>query len=195
LMMRWRELAPVKWEGPLPLAPELRLNSKTAKKLNPKKMKKIEKPFVSRCRWKGVILYIICFEITELNSKESWGQFHQCSTGSFYARSLTPILLAHGVELRAYFVAMCISKVGRIFVGETEWHLLSPKNDYWHICALRHKVGEIYPWFAAGLYCQNRENSWEPVNLYLVAVIDKILHALLRFTLFIKSYAWIWAVF
>ncbi len=75
-------------------------------------MKKIEKPFVSRCRWKGVILYIICFEMTELNNIESWGQFHQRSTGSFYASSLTPFLLAHGVERKslAYFVAMCISK-------------------------------------------------------------------------------------
>ncbi len=46
---------------------------------------------------------------------------------------------------RAYFVAMCISKVGCIFVGETERHLLVWKNDYRRICALCHKVGEIDP--------------------------------------------------
>ncbi len=53
------------------------------------------------------------------------GQFHQRSTGSFYASRLTPILLAHGVERKswAYFVAMHISKIGCIFVGETERRL------------------------------------------------------------------------
>ncbi len=40
---------------------------------------------------------------------------------------------------------MRISKVGRIFAGETERHLLAPKNDYRRICSLRHKVGEIDP--------------------------------------------------
>ncbi len=57
------------------------------------------------------------------------------------------------------------------------------------------ELNNIESWFAAGLNWQNRENSWEPANLYLVAeiaVIDKILHVLLRFTPFIKSYAWIW---
>jgi hypothetical protein len=40
---------------------------------------------------------------------------------------------------------MRISKVGRIFVGETEQRLPAPKNDNRRICALRHKVGEIDP--------------------------------------------------
>jgi hypothetical protein len=57
------------------------------------------------------------------------------------------------------------------------------------------ELNNIESWFAAGLNWQNRENSWEPANLYLVAeiaVIDKILHVLLRFTPFIKRNAWIW---
>ncbi len=62
---------------------------------------------------------------TEANKgfkKDSLGQFYQRSLGSFYASSLTQILLAHGVEPKiwAYFLAMRISKVGRIFVGETD---------------------------------------------------------------------------
>ncbi len=40
---------------------------------------------------------------------------------------------------------MDTSKVGRIFVGETEEPLPAPKNDYQLSCALRHKVGEIDP--------------------------------------------------
>ncbi len=65
------------------------------------------------------------------------GQFHQHSTRSFYASSLKPILLAHGVERKnwAYFLAMYTSKVGHIFVGETEQPLLSLKNGYRCICA------------------------------------------------------------
>jgi hypothetical protein len=42
-------------------------------------------------------------------------------------------------------VAMHVSKVGHIFVGETEQCLPGSKNDYWHIYALCHKVGEIDP--------------------------------------------------
>ncbi len=62
---------------------------------------------------------------TEANKgfkKDILGQFYQRSLGSFYASSLTQILLVHGVEheILAYFVAMRISKAGRIFVGETE---------------------------------------------------------------------------
>ncbi len=119
-------------------------------------------------------------------------QFHQHSTGSFYANSILEILLAHslkqGSQARgpqaacappdafvrpaehfffgmwpsdqfefetpdlkskswAYFLAICTSKVRHIFVGETEQHLLVPKNDYRRICALRHRVGEIDSWF------------------------------------------------
>jgi hypothetical protein len=40
---------------------------------------------------------------------------------------------------------MHTSKVGHIFVGETEWRLLAPKNAYRHFCTLLHKVGEIEP--------------------------------------------------
>ncbi len=59
--------------------------------------------------------------------------------------SLTPILLAHSGECKSWanFLAMCTSKVGHIFFFETEWHLLALKNDYQHLCALCHKVGEI----------------------------------------------------
>ncbi len=34
-------------------------------------------------------------------------------------------------------------EVGRNFVGETEQRIPAPKNAYWRICALNHKVGEI----------------------------------------------------
>jgi hypothetical protein len=57
------------------------------------------------------------------------------------------------------------------------------------------ELDNVESWFAAGLNRQNRENCWNPANRYLVveiAVIDKILHVLLRFTHFIKSYTWIW---
>ncbi len=40
---------------------------------------------------------------------------------------------------------MSTSKVGRIFVGETEQCLQGLKNEYRCICALRHKVGDIDP--------------------------------------------------
>jgi hypothetical protein len=40
---------------------------------------------------------------------------------------------------------MCTVKVGHIVVGETKQRLWVTKNDYWRICALRHKVGEIDP--------------------------------------------------
>ncbi len=40
---------------------------------------------------------------------------------------------------------MGTSYVGHTFVGETERCLQAPKNDYWRICALRHKVGKIDP--------------------------------------------------
>jgi hypothetical protein len=60
-----------------------------------------------------------------------------------------PILLVHRVEQEhkswAYFLAVHTSRVGGIFVGETERHLRAPKNDYRHIWALRHKIGEIDP--------------------------------------------------
>ena len=48
-------------------------------------------------------------------------------------------------ESKVYFLAIHTSKVGRIFVGESERRLLVPKNDHRQICALRHKVGEIDP--------------------------------------------------
>ncbi len=38
---------------------------------------------------------------------------------------------------------MHTSKVGRIFVCETEQCLMALKNDYRRICPLRHSVGEI----------------------------------------------------
>ncbi len=38
---------------------------------------------------------------------------------------------------------MHISKVGHIFVGETEQYLSAPSNDYRSICTFRYKVGEI----------------------------------------------------
>jgi hypothetical protein len=40
---------------------------------------------------------------------------------------------------------MITSKVGHIFVGETERCLLALKNDYRRIRFLHHKVGEIDP--------------------------------------------------
>jgi hypothetical protein len=85
-----------------------------------------------------------CYSFLQMNL-EARVQFHQCSTGSFYASSLKPILLAHGVERKscAYFLTMRIDKVGHIFDGETEWRLLMLKNDYQHIYTLHHNVGEI----------------------------------------------------
>ncbi len=63
------------------------------------------------------------------------GQFHQHSTGSFYASGLMPILLAHCVvrESWAYFLALRMSKVLHIFVGETKLR----HHDYRRISALR----------------------------------------------------------
>jgi hypothetical protein len=52
---------------------------------------------------------------------------------------------------------MLTSKLGRIFVGETERPLPVLKNDYQRICALRHKVGEIDPW---GLFHQRSTRSF-----------------------------------
>ncbi len=76
------------------------------------------------------------------------------NVGEIDSSSLTPILLAHSLERKscAYFLAMRTRKVGRIFVGETEWHLTAQKNAYWRICALDHKVGEIDPWFIFCLF-------------------------------------------
>ncbi len=59
--------------------------------------------------------------------------FNQHSTGSFYTRSLTPILPAHCVERKSWAYFLAVSKVEHIFVGETKWSLLVPKNDYRHL--------------------------------------------------------------
>jgi hypothetical protein len=48
---------------------------------------------------------------------------------------------------------MLTSKLGRIFVGETERPIPVLKNDYQCNCALRHKVGEIDPWVRAAFLC------------------------------------------
>jgi hypothetical protein len=52
-------------------------------------------------------------------------------------------------------------EVGHNFVGETERPLLAPKNTYWRICALRHKVGEIDQRYLSDWQsCDDKENSF-----------------------------------
>ncbi len=51
---------------------------------------------------------------------------------------------AHSIEVERILV-WHNGEVGCNFVGETDWRLLAPKNDYQLICTLHHKVGEIDP--------------------------------------------------
>ncbi len=113
-----------------------------------------------------------------------WAQFHQHSTGTFYASSLMPILLVHNVEQgratifvrgphcaffgasRArmhkswvYFLGMHACKVGRYFVGETDWGLPAPKNDYWGICTSHHKVRVIDHRYSKNMNVRKNQKS------------------------------------
>jgi hypothetical protein len=79
----------------------------------------------------------------------SRGQFHQHSTGSFSASRFMPILRAHSASIPrkswAYFLIMCISKVGHNFVGETKLRQRMPTGTFvlWAIMLVKLTPGVV----------------------------------------------------
>ncbi len=116
---------------------------------------------LSQSYWRKFVGKTESFQRTTFCAFALWGrwnwsimaQFHQHSTSNFYTSSFMPILVMHSVEHKhvgrktwAYFLVVRTSKVGHIFVGETERHQPgTPALCVIRIMRLTHKVRNSKP--------------------------------------------------